>query len=118
VPEAYREVGQPVLVPGDMGRYSYVLVGSQESPAFALASSCHGAGRRLSRSAALKATRGRQILKELASQGITVQAASRATVDEEFPQAYKDVAEVVDVVHRAGLATKVARLRPVGVLKG
>jgi tRNA-splicing ligase RtcB len=118
VPAAYRDVGQPVLVPGDMGRYSYVLVGSPEAPDFSLASSCHGAGRRLSRKAALKATRERNILKELAGQGITVAAASRATLDEEFPQAYKDVTEVVDVVHQARLAIKVARLRPVGVIKG
>ena len=118
VPEAYREVGQPVLVPGDMGRYSYVLVGTTESPDFALASSCHGAGRMLSRTAALKATRNRHIVKELAEKGIFIAAASRATVDEEFPEAYKDVAEVVDVVHRARLAVKVVRLRPLGVLKG
>jgi tRNA-splicing ligase RtcB len=118
VPEAYRDVGQPVLVPGDMGRYSYVLVGNPQSPDFAFASSCHGAGRLLSRKAAVKATRDRHIIKELASKGITVAAASRATVDEEFPDAYKDVAEVVDVVHRANLAIKVARLRPVGVIKG
>ena len=118
VPEVYRDVGQPVLVPGDMGRYSYVLVGNPSAPDFAFASSCHGAGRRLSRKAAAKATRGRHIIKELASEGITVAAASRSTVDEEFPQAYKDVAEVVDVVHRANLAIKVVRLRPLGVIKG
>ena len=118
VPEAYRDVGQPVLVPGDMGRYSYVLVGNPESPDYTFASSCHGAGRRLSRKAAVKATRDRHIPKELAARGITVAAASRATIDEEFPEAYKDVAEVVDVVHRAKLAIKVARLRPVGVIKG
>jgi tRNA-splicing ligase RtcB len=118
VPEVYRDVGQPVLVPGDMGRYSYVLVGNPSAPDYAFASSCHGAGRRLSRKAAVKATRGRHIIKELADEGITVAAASRSTVDEEFPQAYKDVAEVVDVVHRANLAIKVARLRPVGVIKG
>jgi tRNA-splicing ligase RtcB len=118
VPEAYRDVGQPVLVPGDMGRYSYVLVGNPESPGYTFASSCHGAGRRMSRKAATKATRDRHIIKELAAKGITVAAASRATVDEEFPEAYKDVAEVVDVVHRAKLAIKVARLRPVGVVKG
>jgi tRNA-splicing ligase RtcB len=118
VPEAYRDVGQPVLVPGDMGRYSYVLVGNPESPGFTFASCCHGAGRRMSRKAASKATRDRNIIRELAEKGITVAAASRATVDEEFPEAYKDVAEVVDVVHRAKLAIKVARLRPVGVIKG
>ena len=118
VPEAYRDVGQPVLVPGDMGRYSYVLVGHPEAPDFAFASCCHGAGRVLSRKAARRATKNRHIIKELAAQGISVAAASRATVDEEFPDAYKDVAEVADVVHNAKLAIKVARLRPVGVVKG
>ena len=118
VPEAYRDVGQPVLVPGDMGRYSYVLVGSPNSPDFAFASCCHGAGRRLGRKAATKATRGRNILQELKDRGITIAAASRATVDEEFPEAYKDVAEVVEVVRKAGLAIPVARLRPVGGIKG
>ncbi len=118
VPEAYRDVGQPVLVPGDMGRYSYVLVGHPEAPDFAFASCCHGAGRVLSRKAARRATQNRDIIKELAGRGISVAAASRATVDEEFPEAYKDVAEVADVVHNAKLAIKVARLRPVGVVKG
>jgi tRNA-splicing ligase RtcB len=118
VPEVYRDVGQPVLVPGDMGRYSFVLVGNPASPDFTFASCCHGAGRRLSRTKALQATRDRHIVKELRERGIVVAAANRRTVDEEFPEAYKDVAEVVDVVHRAGLAVKVARLRPVGVIKG
>ena len=118
VPEVYRDVGQPVLVPGDMGRYSYVLVGHPESPDFTFASCCHGAGRLLSRKAARRATKNRHIIKELAEQGISVAAASRATVDEEFPEAYKDVAQVADVVHNARLAIKVARLRPVGVVKG
>jgi tRNA-splicing ligase RtcB len=118
VPPAYAEIGQPVLVPGDMGRYSYVLVGNGASPDYALASSCHGAGRRLSRKAALRETRNRHIVRELGEQGIVISAASRATVDEEFPHAYKDVAEVVEVVQSARLATKVVRLRPVGVLKG
>ena len=118
VPESYRDVGQPVLVPGDMGRYSYVLVGHPESPDYTFASSCHGAGRVMSRTQARKATRNRHIVKELRDKGIHIAAASRATVDEEFPEAYKDVAEVVDVVHGAKLAIKVARLRPVGVIKG
>lgn len=118
VPAVYQEVGQPVLIPGDMGRYSYVLVGNPNSPEFTFASSCHGAGRRLSRKKALQATRNRHIAKELQQRGIHIAAASRRTIDEEFPQAYKDVAEVVDVVHRANLAIKVARLRPVGVIKG
>ncbi len=118
VPEVYRSVGQPVLVPGDMGRYSYVLVGHPEAPDFAFASCCHGAGRVLSRRAAKRATRERHIIRELAERGITVAAASRSTVDEEFPDAYKDVSEVVEVVHNARLALKVGRLRPVGVIKG
>ncbi len=118
LPESYRDLGQPVLVPGDMGRYSYVLVGVKEAPDYAFASSCHGAGRLLSRNAALKEAKGRKIAKELADKGITVIAASRATIDEELPQAYKDVAGVVDVVEKAGLAKKVVRIRPLGVLKG
>jgi tRNA-splicing ligase RtcB len=118
VPEVYREVGQPVLVPGDMGRYSYVLIGHAESPELAFASSCHGAGRLLSRKKALEATRDRHVVKELEAQGIHVMADDRRTIDEEFPGAYKDVAEVVDVVHQAKLARKVARLRPIGVIKG
>ncbi len=118
VPDAYRDVGQPVLVPGDMGRYSFVLVGHADAPDYTFASCCHGAGRRLSRKKALQATRDRHIAKELAESGIHVAAASRRTIDEEFPEAYKDVTEVVDVVDRARLARKVARLRPLGVIKG
>ncbi len=114
----FRETGQPVLVPGDMGRYSFVLVGSAGAAAETFASCCHGAGRRLSRHAAKKAARPRNLPRELAEQGIVVRAASRATVDEEMPEAYKDVAGVVDVVDRAGLAVKVARLRPLAVVKG
>ena len=118
VPSAYREVGQPVLVPGDMGRYSYVLVGCAEAEKRAFGSCCHGAGRRLSRHQARKKARGRDIRKELVTAGIALQAAGRRTVEEEIPEAYKDVAEVVDVVHRAGLARLVARLRPFVVGKG
>ncbi len=118
VPAAYRVVGQPVLVPGDMGRYSFVLAGHPASPEHAFASSCHGAGRRLSRKKALEATRGRRITRELEAQGIHVAAASRRTIDEEFPGAYKDVEDVVGVVEAASLARKVARLRPLGVIKG
>jgi len=114
----FRETGQPVLVPGDMGRYSFVLAGSPGAAAETFASCCHGAGRRLSRHAAKKAARPRNLPRELAEQGIVVRAASRATVDEEMPEAYKDVAGVVDVVDRAGLAEKVARLRPLAVVKG
>ena len=118
VPEPYRDVGQPVLVPGDMGRYSFVLVGHPDSPDYTFSSCCHGAGRRMSRTQATKVARSRNIIKELLDRGIHVAAASRETVVEEFPDAYKDVAEVVDVVHGAKLAIKVARLRPIGVIKG
>jgi tRNA-splicing ligase RtcB len=113
-----RELGQPVLVPGDMGRCSYVLLGTGLAAAETFSSCCHGAGRRLSRHAAKKQARARDLPAELAARGILVRAASRATVDEEMPEAYKDVSEVVDVVHGAGIGRKVARLRPLGVVKG
>ncbi len=118
LPEVYRDVGQPVLVPGDMGRYSYVLVGHPESPDYTFASCCHGAGRLMSRTQAKKEARKLHVVKELNEKGIHISAASRATIDEEFPGAYKDVSNVVDVVHGAKLAIKVAKLRPVGVIKG
>lgn len=116
-PAIYAEVGQPVLVPGDMGRYSYVLAGT-EGGHETFGSCCHGAGRRLSRTSSRKRAQGRNILRELSEQGITVRAASRRTVDEEMPEAYKDVAEVVDVVAAAGIGRKVARIKPIGVVKG
>jgi tRNA-splicing ligase RtcB len=118
VPAAYREVGQPVLIPGDMGRYSYVLVGTQKALELTFGSTCHGAGRVMSRHKAKKSTRGRNIERELWEQGIYVRGASRATVNEEVPWAYKDVADVVEAVAGAGLSKKVARLKPVGVIKG
>jgi tRNA-splicing ligase RtcB (3'-phosphate/5'-hydroxy nucleic acid ligase) len=118
VPEAYREIGQPVLVPGDMGRYSYVLVGAPDSLTKSFGSCAHGAGRVLGRKQALRATKGRRIDEELAHRGVTVRAAGRKTLREEFPEAYKDVAQVVRVVEKAGLARPVARLRPLGVIKG
>ncbi|MGH7646134.1 MAG: RtcB family protein, partial [Gemmatimonadales bacterium] len=114
----FRDIGQPVLIPGDMGRYSYVLVGTATAFRETFGSCCHGAGRRLSRHAAKKVARARNVPRELEAQGILVRAATRATVDEEIPEAYKDVARVVDVVHAAGLGRKVAQLRPVGVVKG
>jgi len=117
-PEAYKETGQPVLIPGDMGRYSFVLVGTQKALTETFGSTCHGAGREMSRTQALKAARGRFIEKELAAKGIIVRGAGRATVAEEIPEAYKDVADVVEVVHGAGIARKVAKLRPLGVIKG
>ena len=118
IPPVYRHLGQPVLVPGDMGRYSYVLIGTQQGSAETFASSCHGAGRMLSRTQAKKAARGRAIVRELEDRGIYVRSAGRATLMEEIPEAYKDVSEVVDVVHGAGISKKVAQLRPLGVIKG
>ena len=117
-PEAYREIGQPVLIPGDMGRYSYVLVGTQQAYEETFGSTCHGAGRRMSRTAAKKAARGRPIVREMEDRGIFVRSDGYATLAEEIPEAYKDVAEVVDVVDRAGISRKVARLVPVAVIKG
>ncbi len=117
-PEAYRQVGQPVLIPGDMGRYSYVLAGTDRAFRESFGSTCHGAGRRLSRSAARRAVRGRALINDLKARGIHIMAAGMATIAEEMPEAYKDVAEVVGVVDGAGLSTKVAQLRPMGVIKG
>jgi len=114
----FRELGQPVLVPGDMGRHSFVLLGLDRAASETFSSCCHGAGRRLSRHAAKRLARPRHLVRELAAQGILVRAASRATVDEEMPEAYKDVAGVVDVVEGAGLARKLVRLRPAAVVKG
>jgi tRNA-splicing ligase RtcB len=117
-PEPYRAVGQPVLIPGDMGRYSYVMAGNDAAYRETFGSSCHGAGRRMSRNQAKKSARGRSIVRELEEQGVVVMAAGRGTVAEEMPEAYKDVADVVDVIHRAGISRKVAQLRPMGVVKG
>lgn len=118
LPEIYRQVGQPVLIPGDMGRYSYVLVGTERAMAETFGSTCHGAGRVQSRTQAKKASKGRPLHRELEDRGIYVMAASRATLVEEAPEAYKDVSQVVEVVHQAGISKKVARLRPWGVVKG
>jgi tRNA-splicing ligase RtcB (3'-phosphate/5'-hydroxy nucleic acid ligase) len=117
-PAAYRQVGQPVLIPGDMGRCSYVLVGTERAYAETFGSTCHGAGRRLSRAAAKKHARGRSIVRELEARGIVVRASGYDTLAEEIPEAYKDVSDVVDVVHRAGISRRVAKLVPIGVIKG
>jgi tRNA-splicing ligase RtcB len=117
-PLAYRDVGQPVLIPGDMGRYSYVLVGTEQAMAETFGSTCHGAGRVLSRKQAMRVSKGRAIIRELEDQGITIRSAGKATVREEIPEAYKDVSQVVEVVSGAGISKKVARLRPMGVIKG
>ncbi len=118
VPEKYRQVGSPVLIPGDMGRMSFVCVGTQAALDKSFGSCAHGAGRVMSRNQALKASQGRSITDELAKQGIVVRAAGAGTLREELPQAYKDVSDVVRVVEKAGLALPVVRLRPLGVLKG
>lgn len=118
VPQAYRATGQPVLIPGDMGRYSYVLAGTARAMEDTFGSSCHGAGRRLSRGQALRAARGRSIARELAARGIEVIARGKKTLGEEMSEAYKDVAEVVAVMARAGITRLVARLEPMGVIKG
>ncbi|MFP4193329.1 MAG: RtcB family protein [Desulfobacterales bacterium] len=116
--EAYRPVGQPILIPGDMGTASYVLVGTREAMDETFGSTCHGAGRVLSRKAAKKAARGRSLSRELEEKGVIVKASGKSTMAEEMPEAYKDVAEVVEVVHGCGISKKVAKLRPVAVIKG
>ena len=118
IPRKYRSIGQPVLIPGDMGRCSYVLVGTQKAMEETFGSTCHGAGRVMSRHQATKASRGRNITRELEDRGIIVKGASRGTLVEEIPDAYKDVNEVVDVVHRAGISKRVVKLVPLGVIKG
>lgn len=118
LPADYREVGQPVLIPGDMGTASYVLVGGAEAMEKTFGTSCHGAGRTMSRRAAKRKVWGEDLQKELAEQGIVVQGGSMAGLAEEAPLAYKDVDRVVNVVHSLGIARKVARLVPLGVIKG
>ena len=118
VPEEYRALGQPVLVPGSMGPASWVLLGTEAGIALTFASACHGAGRVMSRAQAKREVRGDRLRGELEQRGIQIRAGSLPGLAEEAPQAYKDVDRVVDVIHQAGLATKVARLRPVAVVKG
>ncbi len=117
-PPRYRAAGQPVFIPGSMGTASWVLAGTDENMALSFGSTCHGAGRAMSRHAAKKLKSGGDVRRELESQGIVVRCASKGELAEEAPYAYKDVERVVAVVHAAGLARKVARLRPLGVVKG
>ena len=117
LPAKYKKTGQPVIIPGDMGRNSYLLVGTKKAEE-TFYSTCHGAGRRLSRSAAIRACRGRSISGELEKKGILVMSSGRETLAEEAPEAYKDVNEVVSVVTGAGISKKVCRMRPLGVIKG
>ncbi len=118
VPPAYKEIGQPVLIPGDMGRYSYILVGTEGAMKETFGSTCHGAGRLQSRSAARRSLRGADIAQALAARGITVKTGNIASLAEEASEAYKDVAEVVEVTHRANISRKVAKASPIGVVKG
>lgn len=118
IPAAYRGIGQPVFIPGSMGTYSHILVGTDEAAELSLSSCCHGAGRALSRSASKKRIHGAELRRQLEARGIVVRCPSNAELAEEAPLAYKDVDRVVDVVHDAGIARKVARVRPLGVVKG
>jgi tRNA-splicing ligase RtcB len=118
IPSKYKNVGQPVLIPGDMGRYSFVAVGTQKAMDETFGSSCHGAGRNLSRHKAMKLAKGRNLVDELNAKGIIIQAKGYKTIAEEMPDAYKDVANVVEVMHQEGITKKVAKLRPIGVIKG
>ncbi len=118
LPHAYTEVGQPVLIPGDMGRYSFLCVGRPGAMRETFGSTCHGAGRRQSRHAALREQRGVDLIGDLRSKGITVRVTDRRLLGEEASSAYKDVADVVDVCEGADLARKVARMRPIVVIKG
>jgi tRNA-splicing ligase RtcB (3'-phosphate/5'-hydroxy nucleic acid ligase) len=119
IPERYRSIGQPVIIPGDMGRYSYILLGTEEAMSESFGSTCHGAGRLMSRTKAKKSIQGSELKKDLFdSKGIVVMAGSMSGLAEEAPQAYKDVSKVVDIAHNAGISKKAVRLRPLGVLKG
>jgi len=118
LPEDYRSCGQPVIIPGDMGRCSYVLLGLPDAMEVSFGSTCHGAGRKLSRAAAVRASKGRSIQRELESKGIVAMGRGRYALEEEHPDAYKDVSEVVEVVEKAGISKRVCRMRPIGVIKG
>ncbi|MCD5401058.1 RtcB family protein, partial [candidate division NPL-UPA2 bacterium] len=118
LPERYKAVGQPVIIPGDMGTNSYVLVGTDLAMKETWGSTCHGAGRVMSRHQAIREARGRSIFREMEGKGIIIRSRGRNTLAEEAPEAYKDINEVVEVVHQAGLSHKVAKMRPLGVIKG
>jgi tRNA-splicing ligase RtcB (3'-phosphate/5'-hydroxy nucleic acid ligase) len=118
VPSRYRSVGQPVLIPGDMGAGSYVLAGQGKAMSETFGSACHGAGRVMSRTQAIKTSRGRSIAREMADQGVLVMAGSNGTLNEEMPEAYKNLNDVVQVIHDAGIARKVAKLKAIACIKG
>ncbi len=118
IPQRYKEIGQPVLIPGDMGRCSFIAVGTQQAMAESFGSTCHGAGRVMSRHAAKRILRGKDVAQDLERRGITVKTGSIPSLAEEASQAYKDVAEVIEVCHQAGISRKVAMAVPLGVIKG
>jgi tRNA-splicing ligase RtcB len=118
IPAAYQEIGQPVLIPGDMGRYSYLLVGTEVAMETTFGSTCHGAGRMMSRAQSKKHSQGVNIDQEMARRGVVARYHGRGTMAEEMPHAYKDVADVVETMDEAGVSKRVARFRPVGVIKG
>ncbi|MCM8771233.1 MAG: RtcB family protein, partial [Candidatus Omnitrophica bacterium] len=118
LPERYKKIGQPVIIPGDMGRNSYLLVGTKKAEEETFGSTCHGAGRLKSRAEATRTLNYSTLMKELEAKGITVRASGHGTVIEEAPSAYKDVNDVVDAVHNAGISKRVCRMRPLGVIKG
>jgi tRNA-splicing ligase RtcB len=118
IPDKYKEIGQPVLVPGDMGRYSFVCVGTEKAMTDTFGSTCHGAGRLQSRKKAKTMGKGRDLFNEMLKMGVFVQAKGFHTVAEEMPYAYKDVSTVVDVMEQAGISRKVVKLKPIGVIKG
>lgn len=118
IPAKYRSIGQPVLIPGDMGRYSFLTVGTDRAMKETFGSSCHGAGRHMSRKKAMAASKGRNMIQELHERGVEIQATGTRTIAEEMPHAYKDVADVVNVMHDAGITLKVAKFKPLGVIKG
>ncbi|MEE8412936.1 MAG: RtcB family protein [Dehalococcoidales bacterium] len=118
VPPVYRDIGQPVIIPGDMGRYSYVAVGTETAMKETFGSTCHGAGRMQSRSAAKRSLRGADVLRSLADRGITVKTGSLSSLAEEASEAYKDVSDVIDVTQKAGISLKIMKSVPMGVVKG
>ena len=118
IPEAYQATGQPILIPGDMGRYSYLLVGTEAAMEKTFGSTCHGAGRVMSRTQSKKQSQSIDIDREMARRGVVARYQGRGTMAEEMPHAYKDVADVVETMDLAGISRKVARFRPVGVIKG
>ncbi len=118
IPQRYKEIGQPVLIPGDMGRCSYIAVGTQKAMEESFGSTCHGAGRVLSRHAARRILRGKDVAQDLERRGITIKTGSISSLAEEASQAYKDVTEVIEVCHQAGISKKVAMTVPIGVIKG